>query len=959
MFRSISHVAEQHDWRLLLLASAIGLLSGLVAIGLFGKANAAHPRRLVYIAAAGAIVSLAIVALYFSTMGAATVVPSSARAVDSFSLDSTSLASIASMFAMAVLGVALIAILYDHRLARRAATFDQAREALARQSDEQLRERNRQRDAALDNMSQALCMFDGDSRLIVCNARYAEVFDLPPELTKPGTPLLDILRWRVSHGMYPGDDGEAYLRSRLEIAGRNASFKGFTELRDGRIFSVSLEPMVGDGWVATHEDVTEQVRAQRALKDAQAFLVEATEKAERAAAEARVSHQRLLEASNLMAAGFVLLDAEDRFVLWNRRFEELFGSGQSAVVAGARFEDAIRASQVDAGPYGDRAQREAWLAERLARHQLPENTEEMQLSDGRWIRIDERRTADGGSIGVRVDVTDLKRREESFRLMFDGSPICMWVFDIETARFLAVNDAAVEHYGYRREEFLARTILEIRTPEDAAKVRRRLGTAVLDRQNGETWRHAKANGELIDVAIYSRPFTYEGRSAVLVAAIDITEQKRADARIAYLTTHDALTDLANRSAFDSHLGAALTTPQRDVALLCIDIDHFKEINDVHGPGVADKVLQALARRLERAAKDAFIARVGGDEFCIVIANQEQPAAALTIADSLLAASTIMTIGETRIKVSLSIGVAISPNDGVDAPTLLAHAEAALYRAKRAGRGVARFFEREMDKRLRERWILQNDLKEAVSGGQLQIHYQPQADISGEIFGFEALARWRHPARGMVPPSEFIPAAEASGAIHDIGEWILREACREAASWPNPLSVSVNLSALQLRQSDLVATIQRILMETGLPGRRLELEITESALIEDPASTLNILRRIKALSVKIAMDDFGTGYSSLSYLQSFPFDKIKIDRSFIVNIDGGPEGGAIVRAIIGLAHGLHVPVIAEGVETPEQRAYLREEGCEELQGFLIGRPEPIDNYARIIGRQDRPGLKVVA
>jgi EAL domain-containing protein (putative c-di-GMP-specific phosphodiesterase class I) len=266
----------------------------------------------------------------------------------------------------------------------------------------------------------------------------------------------------------------------------------------------------------------------------------------------------------------------------------------------------------------------------------------------------------------------------------------------------------------------------------------------------------------------------------------------------------------------------------------------------------------------------------------------------------------------------------------------------------------------MDAKLRDRRSMEQDLQTAIAQEQLRVDYQPQADMTGEIFGFEALARWRHPTRGLVSPGVFIPLAEESGAIKEIGEWILREACREAASWPRPLTVSVNLSPMQFRQDDLIAMIQNILVETGLSGRRLELEITESALIGDPDSARAILRRIKALGVRIAMDDFGTGYSSLSYLQSFPFDKIKIDRSFVAGLDGNAQAGAIIRAVIGLAHGLQLPVIAEGVETKDQVAFLKRESCDEMQGYLIGRPEPIENYAREVGRgAGKADLKVVA
>ncbi len=1037
--------------------------------------------------AAGAMLGLAVWALHFVSMAGLTLIPDPARAVGSFSFDPSTLAFAIAAVAIAALWATMTAAFYDRRLADREAEFAAQRATLARDAEAQLRERNAQLDAALNNMSQALCMFDGERRLTVCNARYAEIFNLPAELTRPGTPIFDILKYRVAQGMYPGEDGEAHIRSRLEIADRNVPTKSFLEFRDGRIFSVLHMPMAGGGWVATHEDVTEQVRAQRALKEAQATLIEARAKAERAAAEAQRAHQGLLEACNLMDVGLVLFDAEDRLALWNRRYAELhYGDAADSLRPGASFEELIRGSQQRGGrEYGDEAERAEWRKQRLARHRLPENSEEIRLPDNRWIKVDERRTADGGSIGVRTDITDLKRREESFRLLFEANPVPMWLFDSETKRFLAVNDAAVAHYGYSRERLLGMTVFDIRPPEDGEKLRASLTASKERRQNGEIWRHVKADGETIDVAIYGHAMTYAGRRATLIAAVDmtkamraeaeaqrareflnavyenvpapvivkdarsrrlvlvnraaetflgvpradligktaaeiyshgegtflgeldrealqgreavsdeyqvetpgngvrfviskrlpildesgapaylvtvindVTERKRASERIAHLSTHDSLTGLANREAFGRQLADALArSGQRGVAALCIDLDRFKEINELKGYAIGDAALRGVARRLQEAAGDAFIARVGGDEFNLIVCEDNQPAAAMAMADRILAAfADEIEIENVWLKIGLSLGVAIAPADGADSATLLGNAEAALQRAKREGRGVARFFEAGMDSKLRERRALQHELKSAIALQQLRVHYQPQADMAGEIFGFEALARWRHPARGFVAPGVFIPIAEESGAIKEIGAWILREACREAASWPRPLSVSVNLSTVQFRQADLIETIQTILAETGLPGRRLELEITESALIDDPDTARAILRRIKALGVQIAMDDFGTGYSSLSYLQSFPFDKIKIDRSFIVGLDGNPQAGAIIRAVIGLAHGLHLPVVAEGVETNEQLAFLKREACDEMQGYLVGRPEPIEEYACVVGRTE---LKVVA
>ena len=278
---------------------------------------------------------------------------------------------------------------------------------------------------------------------------------------------------------------------------------------------------------------------------------------------------------------------------------------------------------------------------------------------------------------------------------------------------------------------------------------------------------------------------------------------------------------------------------------------------------------------------------------------------------------------------------------------MANADAALYRAKADGRHMVRFFEPEMDRHLRERYALQHDLRSAIAHDELRLHYQPQATIDGEMFGFEALMRWQHPKHGLVPPGTFIPLAEQNGMIVEIGEWTLRQACREAASWKMPLQISVNLSPVQFRYGDLPSLVHTVLFQTGLAPERLELEITEGVLINDPSRALSILRRLKALGVKIAMDDFGTGYASLSSLQSFPFDKIKIDRTFVSGVDSNQQSAAIVRAVIGLGNALNMPVIAEGVETEGERKFLRLEGCDEMQGYLIGLPSAITAYADLI------------
>jgi diguanylate cyclase (GGDEF)-like protein len=448
-----------------------------------------------------------------------------------------------------------------------------------------------------------------------------------------------------------------------------------------------------------------------------------------------------------------------------------------------------------------------------------------------------------------------------------------------------------------------------------------------------------------------------GEGAVVGSVLiltDIAERREAEARIRHMAHHDALTDLPNRVFFRDRLAQALARARREgeaVAVLCLDLDRFKEVNDTLGHAAGDQLLEAVADRLRADVREAdTIARLGGDEFAVVQTALTQPGGADALSRRIVEALSrpFDLGGNVLASVGASVGVALYPADGEDPDRLLRRADLALYRAKADGRGTHRFFEEQMDAQLRARAALERDLRGALAEERFELNYQPQVDLAtGRLAGAEALLRWRHPERGMVPPAEFIPLAEETGLIVPIGEWVLATACREACGWPAPLRVAVNLSPVQFRQPGLAELVVRTLRCTGLDPTRLELEITEGVLLRDTDATVGALEALRALGVRIAMDDFGTGYSSLSYLRRFPFDKIKIDRSFVADLGRSGDAAEIVRAVIHLGRGLGMRANAEGVETAEQATLLRVAGCGEGQGYYFGRPVPAHEFAALV------------
>ena len=484
------------------------------------------------------------------------------------------------------------------------------------------------------------------------------------------------------------------------------------------------------------------------------------------------------------------------------------------------------------------------------------------------------------------------------------------------------------------------------------------GAPVRPRETASQHQHIErvlvsAKGERIPVEVVWKSILYCGRPHQVVALRDLRERRKAEEEIRFLAHHDPLTGLANRPSFGGSLGRQLSEQsvnQRPFALFALDLDRFKEVNDSLGHGMGDLLLKRVAGRLRATVRDTdCIARLGGDEFAILLSGFTTEEKTTALANRVVEIVRRPYILDGKIvNIGVSVGIAMAPRDGADAAELMKNADMALYRAKSDGRNTSRRYEPDMNELLQARRELELDLRRALAQGQLEVHYQPLYDVPSEsVRGFEALARWWHPTRGSIPPADFVPLAEETGLISQLGEFVLNASMVQAMEWQAHVSISVNLSAAQFPAGNLVDMIRAALQRTGLEPNRLELEVTESVLLHEGADTLRTLHQLRELGVRIAMDDFGTGYSSLRYLRSFPFDRIKIDRSFIQEMLVSDESAAIISAVVALGRRLSISTTAEGVETEEQLARVKAEGCDTVQGFLIGRPVPGPETARFL------------
>lgn len=569
--------------------------------------------------------------------------------------------------------------------------------------------------------------------------------------------------------------------------------------------------------------------------------------------------------------------------------------------------------------------------------------------------------------GIVEDITSRKEVEEQLRLsaqVFVSSLEAIMITDSQN-NIIKINKAFTDITGYSESDVAGRNPRILKSGRHKASFYRVMWQILLSTGNwqGEIWDRRKS-GEIYPkwVSIHLVKNDLGEISNYIALFSDITERKASFERIKRLAHYDALTNLPNRSLLNERLDSAIAAAKRNdrkVAVLFLDLDRFKNINDSLGHFAGDLLLQAVANRLKRCVRGMdTVARLGGDEFVIILNGIHEANDAAHVAQKVLEIMLDpVPIENQEISTTPSIGISIYPEDGQDHATLIKNADAAMYHAKDLGRGNFQFFTANMNAKAFEQLSFENDLKQALKREEFLLYYQPQIDMqSGKIVAMEALLRWKHPERGLVPPDAFIPIAEECGAIVAIGEWVIRAACIQNMAWQqaglSSVPVAVNLSAVQFRKKDLVATIRRILEETGLPPSLLELEMTERIIMADADSTVETLLAIKEMGLLLSIDDFGTGYSSLSYLKRFQVDKLKIDQSFVQDIESSRDNAAIVKTIIAMGHNLRLKVIAEGVETSEQMAFLKEHGCDEAQGYLFSRPLPAIEFETLLRKEIR-------
>jgi len=794
--------------------------------------------------------------------------------------------------------------------------------------------------SALNNLNQGVMMTDRRNRIVFCNDRFLEIYELSRADVAgktTGRELLELTRRRglMDHTI------EEFAASASRPEGLVVQLPG------GRSILSKLFRLPNGGAIGTHEDCTVQHSLSLQLASTKQFL------------------ESLLDNVPVCVAAKAIEDGHaGRYIFANRAWEKFWQFSRDQAV-GKRADELFGPASVTSIEATDRAALDSPDGSFRNEFEVERGSSKRIVASTRIVVRNQQMQPEFLLI-LFEDVTErralsreLEHTKKFLEVVVDNVPVSLIVERVSDGKYLLANRSAEVILNRPREEATGLTAKDIFNPREARLIVAR-DEAAIKKRGLLAEEHPISTKDGLRLFLTRRVTLMDDADEpqyLIKTYEDVTDRRQTESRMAHMAYHDGLTDLPNRAAFLQALSQmieACSGTSEEFAVLSVDLDGLKEINDVFGHATGDKVLIEVARRIQSVARGGVVARLSGGEFGLII-DGEQPKAGKALAQQLLEAmAKEFQIDGKSVRTGVTTGISVFPDNGADAASLLANAGAALFRAKAKSRGAISLYEPEMDQQIRDRRVLHQELSVAIKHGELSLYFQPQAKsgstvATSEIIGFEALARWLHPVRGFVPPSDFIPLAEESGLIVEMGEWILREACREAASWPNPLQIAVNLSPAQFMHGDLVGLVHSILLETGLAPGRLELEITEGVLIEDFDRGLALLRRLKALGVCVSMDDFGSGYSSLSYLQAFPFDKIKIDRDFVLNLGRNPQSAAIVRAVIGLGHGLEMSIVAEGVETEQQLIFLADQGCDAVQGYLIGRPLPISQYPNLVGR----------
>jgi diguanylate cyclase (GGDEF)-like protein/PAS domain S-box-containing protein len=833
---------------------------------------------------------------------------------------------------------------------------------------------------AIDNISQGVCFFDGEHRLVLSNDRYAEIYRLDPARLEPGLSFREIIELRFRSGTCPTESVEEYhdLCISPEVAERGHIRNA--ELRDGRIIRICHQPMADGGWVATHEDISDKI--------ANAALV-----------NERLSLQHLIDT---VPDYLWVKDLESRFVIANKALAADWGRTPAEMIG---------LSDADFHcPELARSFRESELS--ILASEMPMIDREESVLDAAGTRkclastkmpLRDTNNAVFGLLGIARDITERKRSEmlhqgqaKILEMIATAAPLedvlteLAHLIEGQLSGILASvllldNDGLhlLHGAGPSLHPDYNKLINGVRIGPNAGScgtaVHRREPVIVADTQTDPLWADyrdlAAAFGlrscwstpiishtdvVLGTFAMYSasprEPMDAEKALvdvATRIAGIAI-ERKMAEEHIRHIATHDGLTNLPNRSALSERLSQAIErATHRDgtVSLLFIDLDRFKFVNDSLGHDAGDELLQTVARRMQRnVRKSDSVIRLGGDEFVILLPDlpKETDTVSATCRRIIDAVAAPIHIRGHELQVTCSIGVANYPADGADSQALLANADAAMYQAKSIGRDNFQFYSPELNAKSHRKLVLQEQLRNAVARSELFLEYQPQIDLrTGRVFAAEALLRWNHPSMGRVSPADFIPLAEETGLIVPIGNWVIDEACRQNKAWQDaglePITVCVNVSARQFGDKNLIAHVRDALDASDLSARHLELELTESLIMHNIDQAIDTMFELQSLGVQLSIDDFGTGYSSLSALKNFPVTRLKIDRSFISDLSSNESDRTVASAIILLAQKLKLRVIAEGVETEEQLQFLRDNNCDEMQGYLSSRPLPPDEF----------------